>query len=193
MFEVGVVAYHLEGMDRVEFTVNREGYEGDWNHDDIVDGQDLSFLLERWGQGVGGREISHLLGAWGQSISHKPQVITVNEMTLNPRTDEMEYWFPLDTRKYPDTKITVSAEAFGTMGPSTVLDRDVWDENYPLPQYSGVNLFSTNVGNRWQKREFYISPNGDDVNGDDDNDSDDDDDDDDSAGRASVSLLSIER
>ena len=166
VFNMGAVAYHLEGMDRVEYTITREGFVGDWNHDGIADGQDLGILLERWGQGVGGREISHLLGAWGQSIPHKPQVITVYEQTLNSRTNELEYWFALDTRKNPDTKITVSAEAFGTMGPSTVLDRDVWDENYPLPQYSGVNLFSTNVGNRWQKREFYISPNGDDVNGD---------------------------
>ena len=166
VFNMGAVAYHLEGMDRVEYTITREGFVGDWNHDGIADGQDLGILLERWGQGVGGREISHLLGAWGQSISHKPQVITVYEQTLNPRTNELEYWFALDTRKNPDTKITVSAEAFGTMGPSTVLDRDVWDENYPLPQYSGVNLFSTNVGNRWQKREFYISPNGNDETGD---------------------------
>ena len=29
VFELGVVAYHLEGIDRVEFKVNREGYEGD--------------------------------------------------------------------------------------------------------------------------------------------------------------------
>ena len=166
VFEVGVVAYHLEGMDRVEFTITREGYIGDWNHDEIVDGEDLSVLLERWGSGVGGREITHLLGAWGQSVPHTPEVITVNEMTLNPRTGELEYWFALDTRKHPDTKITVSAEAFGTMGPSVVLDRDVYDENYDLPQYSGVNLFSTNVGNKWPTRELYISPDGDDVNGD---------------------------
>jgi hypothetical protein len=29
-----------------------------------------------------------------------------------------------------------------------------------------VNLFSTNVGNYWPSRELYISPDGDDVNGD---------------------------
>ena len=165
VFEMGVVAYHLEGIDRVEFTITRQGYVGDWNHDEIVDGEDLSVLLRQWGSGVGGREISHLLGAWGQQMPAAPEVITVNEMTLNPRTGEMEYWFPLDTRSHPDTKITVSAEAFGTMGPSVVLDRDVYDENYPLPQYNGVNLFSNNTG-YWSTRELYISPDGDDVNGD---------------------------
>jgi len=165
VFNMGAVAYHLEGIDRVEYTVTREGFVGDWNHDGITDGQDLGFLLERWGQGVGGRELSHLLGAWGQSISHKPQVITVTEQTLNPRTGELEYWFALDTRKNPDTKITVSAEAFGTMGPSVVLDRDIWDESFPLPQYSGVNLFSNNTS-YWPTRELYISPDGDDKVGD---------------------------
>jgi len=166
VFELGAVAYHLEGIDRVEYTVTREGFVGDWNHDGVTDGLDLSILLERWGQGVSGREVSRLLGAWGQSVSHRPQVITVTEQTLNPRTNELEYWFALDTRSHPDTKITVSAEVFGTMGPSVILDRDVWDENYPLPQYSGVNLFSTNTGNLWQKRELYISPNGNDETGD---------------------------
>ena len=48
--------------------------------------EDLSILLERWGVGVGGREIAHLLGVWGHQVSYAPEVITVNEMTLNPRT-----------------------------------------------------------------------------------------------------------
>ena len=166
VFNMGAVAYHLEGMDRVEYTITRQGYVGDWNRDDIVDGEDLAVLIERWGQGVGGREIAHLLGAWGQQIPHEPEVVTVTEMTLNPRTGELEYWFALDTRKHPDTKITVTAEAFGSMGPSTVLDRDIWDESFPRPQYNGVNLFSTNVGNYWPTRKLYISPNGNDQTGD---------------------------
>jgi len=111
VFELGAVAYHLEGMNRVEYTITRDGFVGDWNHDGVTDGLDLSILLERWGQGVGGREVTRLLGAWGQSVPHRPQVITVYEQTLNPRTKELEYWFALDTRNRPDTKITISAEA----------------------------------------------------------------------------------
>tara|TARA_Y100001937_G_scaffold60614_1_gene82974 strand:+ start:10544 stop:12385 length:1842 start_codon:yes stop_codon:yes gene_type:complete len=166
VFNVGVVAYHLEDVDRVQFTITREGYIGDWNADETVDGDDLSILLERWRAGVEGRDLARLLGAWGTATPHHAEYVTVTEMTLNPRTNEMEYWFPLDTRSHPDTKITVTAEVFGTMGPSVVLDRDVYDENYLMPQYSGVNLFSTNVGNKWPTRELYISPDGDDVNGD---------------------------
>ena len=41
VFDMGVVAYHLEEVDRVEYTITREGYIGDWNHDEIVDGKDM--------------------------------------------------------------------------------------------------------------------------------------------------------
>ena len=30
-FNMGVVAYHLEKIDRVEYTVVREGFVGDWD------------------------------------------------------------------------------------------------------------------------------------------------------------------
>ena len=47
VFNMGAVAYHLEGMDRVEYTITRQGYVGDWNRDDIVAGEDLAVLIER--------------------------------------------------------------------------------------------------------------------------------------------------
>ena len=172
VFDMGVVAYHLEEVDRVEYTITREGYVGDWNHDDIVDGQDLSVLLERWGSGVGGRELTHTLGAWGTQTPYKEEVITVTEQTLNPRTGELEYWFPLDTRTHPDTKITVSAEVFPVDGPSVILDRNVEDilgQGYSARefiQWTGVNLFSNNTG-RWNLGEpIYMSPDGDDATAD---------------------------
>ena len=31
VFDMGVVAYHLEEIDRVEYTVVREGFIGDWS------------------------------------------------------------------------------------------------------------------------------------------------------------------
>ena len=33
VFELGVVAYHLEGVDRVVYTITRDGFVADWNHD----------------------------------------------------------------------------------------------------------------------------------------------------------------
>ena len=97
VFEMGAVAYHLEGVDRVEYTINREGFVGDWNHDGITDGLDLGVLIERWGQGVGGKELGRLLGAWNQSIPHTPEKVVRYESAghnqLNPRTGEKEYWW----------------------------------------------------------------------------------------------------
>ena len=52
VFNMGAVAYHLEGVDRVEYTIHREGFVGDWNRDGITDGDDLAVLLQRWGQGL---------------------------------------------------------------------------------------------------------------------------------------------
>ena len=172
VFNLGVVAYHLEEVDRVEYTITRDGYIGDWNADEIVDGQDLGILVERWGRGVGGRELGQLLGAWGSATPHKPEVVTVMEQTLNPRTGELEYWFSLDTRKDPDTKITVTAEIFPVHGPSLVLDQNIEDilgESYqsrPEQQWAGINLFSNNTG-RWNLGEpIYMSPDGDDATAD---------------------------
>ena len=73
---------------------------------------------------------------------------------MNPRTGELEYWFSLDTRKDPDTKITVTAEIFPVDGPSLILDQNIEDilgDSYnsrPGIQWVGVNLFSNNTG-RW--------------------------------------------
>ena len=101
VFDMGVVAYHLEEVDRVEYTITREGYIGDWNADEIVDGQDLGVLIERWNQGVDGRELGELLAVWGQTVPHEPEVVTVREQTMNPRTGELEYWFSLTLAKIP--------------------------------------------------------------------------------------------
>jgi hypothetical protein len=177
IFNMGAVAYHLEGVDRVEYTIHREGFVGDWNRDGITDGDDLAVLLQRWGQGVNGKELSRILGAWGQSVPHTPQKVTrygdaggFSHNRLNPRTGQEEYWFALDTRSHPDTKITVTAEVFPIDGPSVVLDQDVEEVSaegsYNIrPQYSGVNLFSNNSG-YWSVSERYVSPNGSDETGD---------------------------
>jgi hypothetical protein len=91
---------------------------------------------------------------------------------MNPRTGELEYWFSLDTRKDPDTKITVTAEIFPVDGPSLVLDQNIEDilgDGYtsrPGIQWTGVNLFSNNTG-RWNVGQpIYMSPDGNDATAD---------------------------
>ena len=141
-------------MDRVEYTITREGYVGDWNADDIVDGQDLLFSSKDGDQELGDENLESCSERGELSPPYKEEVITVTEQTMNPRTGELEYWFSLDTRTHPDTKITVTAEIFPVDGPSVILDRNVEDilgQGYSARefiQWTGVNLFSNNTG-RW--------------------------------------------
>jgi hypothetical protein len=169
VFNMGVVAYHLEGVDRVEYTIHREGFEGDFNKDGMVDGEDISILFQNW-HSDGGKTLARLLAYWGTATPIADEIVVVRDQTFNERTGEDEYWFGLDTKLYPDVKTTVTAEVFPVDGPSVVLDQDVVelaDENsyYARPQYSGVNLFSNNYG-QWPVVERYVSPNGSDETGD---------------------------
>jgi len=168
IFNMGVVAYHLVGIDRVEYTINRDGYVGDWNRDGIVNGEDLGILFDNWGDGIDGKDLGRLFSAWGQTIPHEPEMIIVNQQKINPRTGQKEYWFGLDTRNRPDSKIIVTAEIFPVNGPSLVLDK-YWRDGPFYGQdgkkYSAPRLFSNNTG-QFPTRELYVSPNGSDELGD---------------------------
>ena len=169
-FDMGVVAYHLEGVDRVEYTIHREGFEGDFNRDGTVNGDDITVLFSKWDSRFGGKALAKLLGAWGTSTPIPDETVVVYDQVMNDRTIQEEYWFGLETRSHPDTKITVTAEVFPIDGPSVILNQDVEEisdtGNYnSRPQYSGVNVFSNNYG-QWPVMERYISPNGSDETGD---------------------------
>lgn len=73
LFEIGVVAFHINGIDRVEFS---------------LDG-----------------------GPW----------TAVKEMTLNPRTNVVEYWVALDAARSPDGPVEVRAIAYPKKGVPRVL------------------------------------------------------------------------
>lgn len=163
-FNVGVVAYHLEQVDRVVFTVEYTGLEGDYNWDGSVGPEDLDLVLSNWDQSDG-PVLTKVLGNWGSERSISPETYEVREMSLNPRTGQEEYWFPLNTRLHPDSRITVSAEVYPVDGPSVVLSGDYKDPESPRPFYSGVTLFSNNYG-MWPVMERWVSPNGSDETGD---------------------------
>ena len=84
IFNMGVVAYHLEGIDRVEYTIHRDGFVGDWNRDGTVNGEDLGILFDNWGNGVDGKDLGRMFSAWGDAIPHEPEVVTVTEQEINP-------------------------------------------------------------------------------------------------------------
>lgn len=81
LFEIGVVAFHINGIDRVEFS---------------LDG-----------------------GPW----------TAVKEMTLNPRTNVVEYWVALDAARSPDGPVEVRAIAHPKKGLPRVLGGDSWQAN----------------------------------------------------------------
>jgi len=174
-FDMGVIAYHLEGVDRVEYTIHREGFEGDFNRDGTVSAEDLSILFSKWDSRFGGQALAKLLGAWGTSTPIPDETVVRYEdaggngshQRYNPRTGQDEYWFELETRLHPDTKIWVTAEIFPVDGPSLVLDKShqLNVDGDARPFHNGVNLFSNNYG-QWKVMERYVSPSGSDETGD---------------------------
>ena len=163
VFDMGVVAYHLEGIDRVEYTIRREGYEGDFNKDGTVDAEDISALFSNWDPNMGGKALTRTLGHWGTARPIADEVVVIRDQTFNERTGQEEYWFGLDTRLYPDVKTTITAEVFPVDGPSVVLNDNIFDA--PRPQYNGVTVFANNYEG-FLIEERYVSPNGSDETGD---------------------------
>jgi len=105
VFEIGVVAFHMNGIDRVEFSV-----EG---------------------------------GPW----------VAVEEMTLNPRTDVVEYWAKLDASLFAeDGPIEVRAIAWPEVGEPRVLaghNMSVGNGEYSLP-------LNANAGGTFGAGEVYV-------------------------------------
>ncbi|MBX3177316.1 MAG: Ig-like domain-containing protein [Candidatus Hydrogenedentes bacterium] len=115
-FEIGVVAFHINGIDRVEFSVNN----GPWT--------------------------------------------AVREMTLNPRTDVVEYWVGLDARDFADGPIEVRAVAYPVVGEARVLEGPQQSEKTSRGEFS---LFlNTNANGTLPEIETYVSISGSDDSGD---------------------------
>lgn len=91
LFEIGVVAFHINGIDRVEFLLD--------------DGPPLA----------------------------------VHEMTLNPRTNVVEYWTSLDAARSPDGPVEIRAIVYPKTGVPRVLGADSWQPNgeYALRLFAG--------------------------------------------------------
>lgn len=125
IFEIGVVAFHINGIDRVEFS---------------LDG-----------------------GPW----------TAVKEMTLNPRTNVVEYWTALDASRSPDGPVEVRAIAYPKTGVPRVLGDpiDISIASEPDEDLTWIRgnfamrLFS-NKGGLFSHTPLYVSPNGSDETGD---------------------------
>lgn len=111
IFEIGVVAFHINGIDRVEFS---------------LDG-----------------------GPW----------TAVKEMTLNPRTNVVEYWTALDASRSPDGPIEVRAIAHPKKGIPRVLggeDVTVANGEHSMPLFA-------NAQQSFVPQPVFVSLSGDDA------------------------------
>ena len=111
IFEIGVVAFHINGIDRVEFS---------------LDG-----------------------GPW----------TAVKEMTLNPRTNVVEYWTALDASRSPDGPIEVRAIAYPKKGVPRVLggeDVTVANGEHSMPLFA-------NAQQSFVPQPVFVSLSGDDA------------------------------
>ena len=111
LFEIGVVAFHINGIDRVEFS---------------LDG-----------------------GPW----------TAVKEMTLNPRTNVVEYWVALDAARSPDGPVEVRAIAYPKKGVPRVLggeDVTVANGEHSMPLFA-------NAQQSFVPQPVFVSLSGDDA------------------------------
>jgi hypothetical protein len=115
LFEIGVVAFHINGIDRVEFS---------------LDG-----------------------GPW----------LAVKEMTLNPRTNVVEYWTVLDATRSPDGPVEIRAIAYPKSGVPRVLQGSL-DEKLNVTRGMHSMPLWTNAGGALQELILHVDA----VHGDDD-------------------------
>lgn len=116
-FEIGVVAFHINDIDRVEFSV--EG--GPWT--------------------------------------------AVREMTLNPRTNVVEYWVGLNAQDFEDGPIEVRAVAYPKVGIPRVLGSAMTAPE-SIDKGEHALLLNTNANGTLPEIEMYVSNSGNDATGD---------------------------
>ena len=117
LFEIGVVAFHINGIDRVEFLLD--------------DGPPLA----------------------------------VKEMTLNPRTNVVEYWTSLDAARSPDGPVEIRAIVYPKTGVPRVLGGPIVDDSRMLGEYS-MFLSANSRGTLASPEVWVDSAHGDDEIGD---------------------------
>ncbi len=115
LFEIGVVAFHINGIDRVEFLLD--------------DGPPLA----------------------------------VHEMTLNPRTNVVEYWTSLDAARSPDGPVEVRAIVYPKTGVPRVLQGSLDDKLNVTRGMHSMPLWA-NAGGALQEFILHVDA----VHGDDD-------------------------
>jgi hypothetical protein len=131
--KIGVAAYALEGIKKVEFFVDStEGQpltlDGDFTLDGKVDGEDLNYILSNW-ELTGPKDLLAVLGNWGRTTNTDNSIGVATEEALNDQTGELEWWFEFDSTQYSDGgKVRISAKVTPTIGEPLWLEGDFRDD-----------------------------------------------------------------
>ncbi len=128
---LGVQAYHLGGIDRVEYFVEGgTALSWDLNGDNVVDGADLVLLLENWGTPYTGTDLSALQGEWG--MTGDAILGTATAETVDPATGSPGWYVDVPTSSIGSGRKLIGARVYPIDGVMTTLTGDPRDEaDYP--------------------------------------------------------------
>jgi hypothetical protein len=158
---VGVAAYALEGIEKVEFYLEGDvptQLEGDFTLDGEVNIDDLNYILENWNT-TGPRDLCRVLGNWGEVADNSEIIGTATEELINEETGELEYFFEFDSTQYQDlSRIRICAKVYPVGGIPLCLEGDFQDDK----NVCGLDVYPFNS----EENILYVAAAGSDDTGD---------------------------
>ena len=119
--KIGVAAYALEGIEKVEFYLQDADkiptqLSGDFNLDGKVNVRDLNYILANWGT-VGPRDLVKVLSNWGAEQEDSDILGVATEERLNEETGELEWFFEFNPVQFKHgERLRICAKVYPKVG-----------------------------------------------------------------------------